>query len=237
MAKKKTADVVNKKTEIEELYHDADVRTKPFTVEIGDKEFVITVKNHVSLDVRSIILSNVEDMFFDDGYFNEALGITLAKSFIFKAYSDADFGEDIDAFEKFDADYPVIDMFPKEAKDLYEQILFEADRLTAKYYIPAEEKKVFDKIAAVMDVLNAAVASFDGYLDKAKDSIKDDDVNINDLIDAVKSVSKMDSDKIMRAVMAMRAKREADADTATTKDEGAAGEKIISIKRDNVIHI
>lgn len=174
----------------------------------GDTEYIFHIKQHISLAIRSAILSNVNQLYFDDDGYDPTFGDLALRMVIAQQYTGETFNDDVEVYEIVHKETAIWNHLPMEAKELYGSA---HDKLEYEKKRRAKEadalKDAYDRIAELGESLSGIAKAMTEFLNKAQESFDGENIPMSELIDLFKTVNKKDEQKIAQAVLDYRAEK------------------------------
>lgn len=191
--------------------------------DIAGGVYNITFTEHIPAVERTMLLDRVESLYFVNDQYDPAYGDLSVLFILTRLYSDEEFENDIDLFERFLMATDLQERLPAEAIELFGYVQEKVDFLVKQKAVPAEQREMYASIKEFADKAVSTLDVISGYLDKvAMELGKEKGVSLSEVVKALDTIGKKDEKKITAAILdyqAEKAVRQRHAAKAESKEE------------------
>lgn len=178
------------------------------TFDVGGGVYDITFAEHVPAVERTMLLDRVESLYFVNDQYDPAYGDLSVLFILTRLYSNEEFENDIDLFERFLIATDLQERLPDEAIELFGYVQEKVDFLAKQKAVPAEQREMYTSIKELADKATSTLDAISGYLDKVATELgKEKEVSLSEVVKALDTIGKKDEKKITAAILDYQAEK------------------------------
>lgn len=180
------------------------------TFDVGGGAYDITFVEHIPAVERTMLLDRVESLYFVNNQYDPAYGDLSVLFILTRLYSDEEFENDIDLFERFLMATDLQERLPAEAIELFGYVQEKVDFLVKQKAVPAEQCEMYAAIKELAGRATSTLNVLSEYLDKVAVELgKEKEVSLSEVVKALDAIGRKDEKKITAAILDYQAEKAA----------------------------
>lgn len=178
--------------------------------DIAGGVYSITFTEHIPAVERTMLLDRVESLYFVNNQYDPAYGDLSVLFILTRLYSDEEFENDIDLFERFLMATDLQERLPAEAIELFGYVQEKVDFLVKQKAVPAEQCEMYAAIKELAGRATSTLNVLSEYLDKVAVELgKEKEVSLSEVVKALDAIGRKDEKKITAAILDYQAEKAA----------------------------